>query len=89
MFERILGRHRQVAPMFGPGSGFLFTLFDFPVPAGTPATTEGTLTVEADNPSGLPQNDFRVMVPLTVGRTHSACRGRGGGRATADHAGRG
>ena len=55
--------------MFGPGSRFLFTLFDFPVPAGTPATTEGTLTVEADNPSGLPQNDFRVTVPLTFGRT--------------------
>src|SRR6185312_4508881 len=49
----------QVAPMFVPGSGFLFTLFDFPVPVGTSATTEGTLTVEADNPSGLPQNDFR------------------------------
>ena len=59
----------QVAPMFVPGSGFLFTLFDFPVPVGTPATTEGTLTVEADNPSGLPQNDSRVTVPLTFGRT--------------------
>ena len=59
----------QVAPMFVPGSGFLFTLFDFPVPVGTSATTEGTLTVEADNPSGLPQNDFRVTVPLTFGRT--------------------
>jgi hypothetical protein len=59
----------QVAPMFVPGSGFLFTLFDFPVPVGTPATTEGTLTVEADNPSGLPHNDFRVTVPLTFGRT--------------------
>ena len=56
----------QVAPMFVPGSGFLFTLFDFPVPVGTPATTEGTLTVEADNPSGLPHNDFRVTVPLDV-----------------------
>ena len=59
----------QVAPMFVPGSGFLFTLFDFPVPVGTPPTTQGTLTVEADNPSGLPQNDFRVTVPLTFGRT--------------------
>ncbi|HEY7054736.1 MAG TPA: LysM peptidoglycan-binding domain-containing protein [Mycobacterium sp.] len=58
----------QVAPMSVPGSGFLFTLFDFPVAVGAPATPEGQLTVEADNPSGLPQNDFRVTVPLTFGR---------------------
>ena len=56
--------------LFGkvPNSGFLFALFDFPVAVGAPATPEGVLTVEADNPSGLPQNDFRVTVPLTFGR---------------------
>jgi nucleoid-associated protein YgaU len=57
-----------VSPMFVPNSGFLFTLFDFPVPVNAPAMPEGVLTVEADNPSGLPQNDFRVTVPLTFGR---------------------
>jgi nucleoid-associated protein YgaU len=46
----------------------LFTLFDVPVTYGVPATAEGTLTVDADNPSGLPENDFRVIVPLTFGR---------------------
>jgi nucleoid-associated protein YgaU len=58
----------EVSPMFVPSSGFLFTLFDFPVAIGAPATPEGVLTVDADNPSGLPQNDFRVTVPLTFGR---------------------
>ncbi len=58
----------EVSPMFVPNSGFLFALFDFPVAVGAPATPEGILTVEADNPSGLPQNDFRVTVPLTFGR---------------------
>ena len=58
----------EVSPMFVPSSGFLFTLFDFPVAVGMPATAEGTLTVHADNPSGLPQNDFRVTVQLTFGR---------------------
>lgn len=58
----------KVSPMFVPGSGFLFTLFDFSVPVGAPATPEGVLTVEADNPSGLPQNDFKVTVPVTFGR---------------------
>ena len=58
----------QVSPMFVPNSGFLFALFDFPVLVGAPSTPEGVLTVEADNPSGLPQNDFRVIVPLTFGR---------------------
>ena len=58
----------QVSPMFVPNSVFLFTPFDFPVAVGAPATPEGALTVEADNPSGLPQNDFRVSVPLTFGR---------------------
>ena len=58
----------EVSPMLVPNSGFLFTLFDFPVAVGAPATPEGVLTVEADNPSGLPENDFRVTVPLTFGR---------------------
>ena len=58
----------EVSPIFIPGSGFLFTLFDFHVPVGAPTTPEGVLTVDADNPSGLPQNDFRVTVPLTFGR---------------------
>jgi hypothetical protein len=58
----------EVSPMFVPNSGFLFTLFDFPVAVGAPVTPEGVLTVEADNPSGLPENDFRVTVPLTFGR---------------------
>jgi hypothetical protein len=58
----------QVAPMFVSGAGFLFVLFDFTVNVGTPGTDVGTLTVDADNPSGLPQNDFRVSVPLTFGR---------------------
>ena len=35
---------------------------------GTPTTPEGVLIVDADNPSGLPENDFRVTVPLTFGR---------------------
>ena len=58
----------EVSPMFVPQSGFLFTLFDFPVAVGAPLTPEGVLTVDADNPSGLPENDFRVTVPLTFGR---------------------
>jgi hypothetical protein len=58
----------DVSPMFVPGSGFLMTLFDFPVTITTPATPEGVLAVDADNPSGLPQNDFRVTVPVTFGR---------------------
>jgi nucleoid-associated protein YgaU len=58
-----------VSPMFVPNSGFLFTLFDFPVLTGTPVTPEGVLTVDADNPSGLPENEFRVTVPVTFGRT--------------------
>jgi hypothetical protein len=58
----------EVSPMSVPNSGFLFTLFDFPVATGAPATPEGVLIVEADNPSGLPQNDFRVTVPVTFGR---------------------
>ena len=57
----------EVSPMFVPQSGFLFTLFDFPV-AGRTSDPEGVLTVDADNPSGLPENDFRVTVPLTFGR---------------------
>ncbi len=57
-----------LAPMSVPGSGFGFTLFEFPVTYGVPATAEGKLTVVADNPSGLPENDFRVTVPLTFGR---------------------
>ena len=58
-----------VSPMFVPNSGFNFTLYDFPVAVGTPATPEGVLVVHADNPSGLPENDFIVTVPLTFGRT--------------------
>jgi hypothetical protein len=58
----------EVFPMFVPGSGFLFTLFDFSVSVGAPATPEGVLIVEADNPSGLPQNDFKISVPVTFGR---------------------
>ena len=58
----------DVAPMFVPGSGSGFTLFDFPVTYGVPATAEGTLTVDADNPSGQSENEFRVTVPLTFGR---------------------
>lgn len=59
----------QILPMEVPGTGFLFTLFDFPVTYGVPGTAEGVLTVDAENPSGLPENDFRVTVPLTFGRT--------------------
>ncbi|HEV7423217.1 MAG TPA: LysM peptidoglycan-binding domain-containing protein [Mycobacterium sp.] len=58
----------EVSPMFVPASGFLFTLFDFPLVTSAAATPEGVLTVDADNPSGLPQNDFRVTVPVTFGR---------------------
>ena len=58
----------EVSPMFVPQSGFLYTPFDFPVAVGTPLTPEGVLIVDADNPSGLPENDFRVTVPLTFGR---------------------
>lgn len=57
----------QVSTMLVPNSGFLFTLFDFHASVGAPAPPEGVLTKEADNPSGLPQNDFRVQVPLTFG----------------------
>jgi nucleoid-associated protein YgaU len=77
-FEGVVGSARltdrngavlaEISPMFVPGSGSLFTLFDFAVTYGVPATAEGTLTVDADNPSGLPENDFRVTVPLTFGR---------------------
>ena len=58
----------EISPIFVPGSGSLFTLFNVAVIYGVPATAEGTLTVDADNPSGLPENDFRVIVPLTFGR---------------------
>ena len=58
-----------VAPMFVANTGFNFTLYDFAVNVGTPTTPQGTLVVEADNPSGLPENDFTVTVPLTFGRT--------------------
>jgi nucleoid-associated protein YgaU len=57
-----------VSPMFVPSSGFLFTLFAFPMTVGAPLTPEGVLTVAAENPSGLPQNDFQVVVPVTFGR---------------------
>ncbi|WP_065286949.1 LysM peptidoglycan-binding domain-containing protein [Mycolicibacter kumamotonensis] len=57
-----------VAPMFVPNTGFGYTLFDFPVSYPVPATTEGMLIVHSDNPSGLPENDFTVSVPLTFGR---------------------
>ncbi len=57
-----------VSPMFVPSSGSGITLFEFPVTYGVPATPDGLLTVVADNPSGLPANDFRVTVPLTFGR---------------------
>ena len=50
----------EVSPMFVPKGGFLFTLFDFPVAVGAPATPEGVLTVEADNPSGLPESRYRA-----------------------------
>ena len=62
------GNELAVMSMFVPQSGFLFTLFDFSVTVGAPTTPEGVLTVDADNPSGLPENDFRVTVPLTFGR---------------------
>jgi nucleoid-associated protein YgaU len=58
----------EISPMFVSGSGSGFTLFDFPVTYGVPATAEGTLRVDADNPSGLPENEFGVTVPLTFGR---------------------
>lgn len=77
-FESVVGSARltdrdgtvlaDVSPMFVPGSGPGYTLFDFPVTYGVPATAEGTLTIDADNPSGLPENALRVTVPLTFGR---------------------
>ena len=57
----------QLAPMSVPGSGFLFTLFDFAVSYGVPSRAEGILSLEADNPSGLPQNSFSVTVPFPCG----------------------
>ena len=50
----------EVAPMLVPNSGFLLMLFNFPVAVGAPATPEGVLTVEADNPSGLPESRYRA-----------------------------
>jgi nucleoid-associated protein YgaU len=77
-FEGVVGSARltdrngtvlaEISPIFVPASGSLFTLFDVAVTYGVPATAEGTLTVDADNPSGLPENDFRLIVPLTFGR---------------------
>ena len=58
----------KIAPMSVPGAGSGYTLYEFPVTYGTPATAEGILRVDADNPSGLPENDFRVTVPLTFAR---------------------
>ena len=58
----------KILPMNVPGSGSSHTLFEFPVTYSVPATAQGTLTVDADNPSGLPENDFRVTIPLTFGR---------------------
>ncbi|BBZ22102.1 MULTISPECIES: LysM peptidoglycan-binding domain-containing protein [Mycolicibacter] len=57
-----------VTPMFVPNTGFGYTLFAFTVSYPVPATAEGMLTVHSDNPSGLPENDFTVSVPLTFGR---------------------
>jgi hypothetical protein len=48
----------EVSPMSVPNSGFLFTLFDFPVAVGVPVTPEGVLIVDADNPSGLGRTIF-------------------------------
>lgn len=78
VFEGVVGSARltdgtggllaSISPMFVAGSGSGYTLFDFAVGYGVPTTADGTLTVDADNPSGLPANDFRVTVPLTFGR---------------------
>ena len=56
----------EISPMFVSGSGSGFTLFDFPVTYGVPATAEGTLRVDADNPSGLPEKRMS-RVPLNFG----------------------
>ena len=42
----------EVSPMLVPNSGFLFSLFDFPVAVGAPATPEGVLTVEPITQAG-------------------------------------
>ena len=42
----------EVSPMFVPKGGFLFTLFDFPVAVGAPATPGGVLTVEPITQAG-------------------------------------
>ncbi|MEK7649424.1 MAG: Gmad2 immunoglobulin-like domain-containing protein [Patescibacteria group bacterium] len=33
--------------------------------SGTPATKDGTLTLQKDNPSGMPEHDDALVIPLT------------------------
>jgi nucleoid-associated protein YgaU len=53
--------------LLGGGNGF--SLFHSAFGLGVPSTPEGTVTVQATNPSGLPENAASVTVPVTFGRT--------------------
>ncbi|GHG55768.1 hypothetical protein GCM10012320_27830 [Sinomonas cellulolyticus] len=53
--------------LMGGGNGF--SLFHNAFGLGTPSTPEGTVTVTATNPSGLPENAASITVPVTFGRT--------------------
>ncbi|GAA2202673.1 LysM peptidoglycan-binding domain-containing protein [Sinomonas flava] len=52
--------------LLGGGNGF--SLFHAAFGLGSPTTPEGTVTVQGANPSGLPENDASVTVPVTFGR---------------------
>ena len=51
--------------LVGGGNGF--SLFHAAFGIGSPSTPEGTVTVEATNASGLPENAVSVTVPVTFG----------------------
>jgi nucleoid-associated protein YgaU len=52
--------------LIGGGNGF--SLFHAAFGLGWPTTPEGTVTVHGSNPSGLPENETSVTVPVTFGR---------------------
>lgn len=63
------GGGHVVAESYLLGGGNGFSLFHSAFGLGVPSTPEGTVTVQATNPSGLPENAASVTVPVTFGRT--------------------
>lgn len=63
------GRGHVVAESNLIGGGNGFSLFHSAFGLGVPSTPEGTVTLQAANPSGRPENAASVTVPVTFGRT--------------------